>query len=405
MPRCARAAPLVGEMAVFATAALHGRRVVYAPHGSGAAAAPPTQAQLEEYVKLTGARPRACVCATCAGRARTRTTSRAMALTSRAPCPCAASAGQNTTAFSASEKNHPINVFEQVNVCIHCGCERFLSTRPTQCCEGGRLLLDRAMPPRLLSIIAGAPGLSKQSRCANSLFRFAQMALPKGTHRIPDHFQHLKVTGVPYALVNNLNEPSSTRSFLEDPDQRLEARDRYASDVRPSTTVLKTIDAVLRSSNPLVTQLVNWSAATATEARLVLKWPGSTTSVRAFSVDPSGDIRGERCIFFTRRDEDRRCTIRSSNPAYAPMMWPLAFPDGMPAALAATSAYPGQMLDDAESFGLSRRTMALLMQPERDGRGGECITLERSWKLAVGTSLAGGPGESGERRERRAVSP
>lgn len=93
------------------------------------------------------------------------------------------------------------------------------------------------------------------------------MALPKGTHRIPDHFQHLKVTGVPYALVNNLNEPSSTRSFLEDPDQRLEARDRYASDVRPSTTVLKTIDAVLRSSNPLVTQLVNWSAATATEAR------------------------------------------------------------------------------------------------------------------------------------------
>jgi len=59
--------------------------------------APPTQAQLEEYVKLTG---------------------------------------QNTTTFSASEKRHPINVFEQVNVCVHCGCERFTSTRPTQCCEG-----------------------------------------------------------------------------------------------------------------------------------------------------------------------------------------------------------------------------------------------------------------------------
>ena len=56
MPTSARAAPLVGEMSVFATASLHGRRVVYAPHGSDAAVAPPTQAQLEEYVKLTGAR-------------------------------------------------------------------------------------------------------------------------------------------------------------------------------------------------------------------------------------------------------------------------------------------------------------------------------------------------------------
>lgn len=101
----------------------------------------------------------------------------------------------------------------------------------------------------------------------------------------------------------------------------------------------------------------------------MLKWPGSTTSVRALSVDPSGDIRGERSIFFTRRDEDTRCTIRSSNPAYAPMMWPLGFPDGMPAVLAATAAYPGEMLDEATSFGLSRRTMALLMQPERDADG------------------------------------
>lgn len=94
-----------------------------------------------------------------------------------------------------------------------------------------------------------------------------QMALPKGTHHIPDHFQHLKITGVPYALVNNLNETSSTRSFLEDPDLRLEARDRYASDVRPAATVLQSIDAVLRSCNPLVMQLVNWSETTTSEAR------------------------------------------------------------------------------------------------------------------------------------------
>ena len=305
MPTRARAAPLVGEMSVFATASLHGRRVVYAPHGSDAAVAPPTQAQLEEYVKLTGARvsmPHA--------RARTphapavRTHAHAPRRTQSPGCaliPCAsrcippACVGQNTTTFSASEKRHPINVFEQVNVCVHCGCERFTSTRPTQCCEGGKLLLDRAMPPRLLRIIAGAPGLSKQSRCANSLFRFAQaccepppLLQPRdaptvlrtctppcapASHHIPDHFQHLKITGVPYALVNNLNETSSTRSFLEDPDLRLEARDRYA-------TVLQSIDAVLRSSNPLVMQLVNWSEATTSAIACVFE---ENAALKAFA--------------------------------------------------------------------------------------------------------------------------
>ena len=85
---------------------------------------------------------------------------------------------------------------------------------------------------------------------------------------------------MPYALVNNLNETSSTRSFLEDPDLRLEARDRYASDVRPAATVLQSIDAVLLSCNPLVMQLVNWSEATTSAIACVFE---ENAALKAFA--------------------------------------------------------------------------------------------------------------------------
>ena len=42
------------------------------------------------------------------------------------------------------------------------------------------------------ALISTPSGLSKESRAANDLFWFAQMALPKGTHRIPDSYhEHL----------------------------------------------------------------------------------------------------------------------------------------------------------------------------------------------------------------------
>ena len=36
-----------------------------------------------------------------------------------------------------------------------------------------------------------------------------------------DAYQHLRITGVPYAVVNNLNAATCTRSFLDDPETRL----------------------------------------------------------------------------------------------------------------------------------------------------------------------------------------
>jgi len=36
-----------------------------------------------------------------------------------------------------------------------------------------------------------------------------------------DSYQHLRITGVPYAVVNSLNASTCTRSFLDDPESRL----------------------------------------------------------------------------------------------------------------------------------------------------------------------------------------
>ena len=59
----------------------------------------------------------------------------------------------NVTCFTDLEKNHPINVFEQRDVCTHCGCERFRTTNPRQCCQDGALLLSRTRRPLRTTLI------------------------------------------------------------------------------------------------------------------------------------------------------------------------------------------------------------------------------------------------------------
>ena len=196
---------------------------------------------------------------------------------------------QNATCFHALEQAHPINFFEQRDVCTHCGCERVVTMNSKHCCQHGSLLMERDFPEELLRLISIAPGLSKQSRAANDLFRFAQMALPKGTHRIPDSYQHLKVTGIPFAVLSNLNERSSTRAFLDDPSERLDASDRYCAQVRPSEAAIETIRTVMESTNCLVRQLINWSEASHQTARLVLKWPGTSCSPVQYSTAQHAD--------------------------------------------------------------------------------------------------------------------
>ena len=48
----------------------------------------------------------------------------------------------------------------------------------------------------------------------------AVLRLPKDSHWKCDSYQHLKVTGRPFAMMNNLNDATSTRSFLDEPLER-----------------------------------------------------------------------------------------------------------------------------------------------------------------------------------------
>ena len=76
-------------------------------------------------------------------------------------------------------------------------------------------------------------------------------------------------------------------------------------------------------------------------------------------------------MFFTRLDEDEPCYIRTDSPGYAPLMWPLAFPDGQPAQVRSKDGEdPDELrnLDDVAK-NLQQATLALMHQPEVRGDG------------------------------------
>ena len=180
---------------------------------------------------------------------------------------------------------------------------------------------------------------------------------------------------MPFAIISNINERSSTRSFLDDPNERLDDCMRYCTALRPSPAALATIDAVMRRENALVPRLINWAEESTSNARLVLKWPGATSSVRAFTVEPATSVRQPRTIFFTRRDEDEPCYVDSFDPMYAALMWPLVCPDGAPPRLkglvdsAGTVLRPAGALLDKEAKNIRQATLALMLQPERTSDG------------------------------------
>ncbi|EOD24621.1 hypothetical protein EMIHUDRAFT_450551 [Emiliania huxleyi CCMP1516] len=154
---------------------------------------------------------------------------------------------------------------------------------------------------------------------------------------------------------------------------------RYSAALRPSPAALATIDAVMSRENALVPRLINWAEESTSNARLVLKWPGATSSVRAFTVEPATSVRQPRTIFFTRRDEDEPCYVDSFDPMYAALMWPLVCPDGAPPRLkglvdsAGTVLRPAGALLDKEAKNIRQETLALMLQPERTSRGANLV--------------------------------
>jgi hypothetical protein len=130
------------------------------------------------------------------------------------------------TCWTQAEVDHPIHFFEQFVQCHHCGAQRFRITTETKCCRNGALILNdvQRLPEDLLDLMTGTSalwshGVSKESRVLNNSFRFGQQVLPRiggevQTH-VSDAYQHLRITGIPYTVVPNLNASSALRSYVD----------------------------------------------------------------------------------------------------------------------------------------------------------------------------------------------
>jgi len=340
---------------------------------------------------------------------------------------------QSITCWHASEVRHPIHFFEQRVRCQHCGAERFRTTNKLACCRGGQLLLDARLPDGLLDLMTGtrtaaapisaqacAQGISKCSRALNNKFRFAQMRLPKvhgkSQRPTPDSYQHLRITGIPYAQIENLHVMSSTRSFLDDPCERMgtwakkagprrtDAVEEYDSDEggeglaaaryavanatkwapRPHAADVRVFEQIMLDESPLVDSLVNF-AVDARDAFLVLRYEGTTTSVRAFTTLATAAVEQPREVAFSRQQDGSKVNVRSTHPMYPALMWPLFFPHGQPLpyrkdgrvllydvtagtgdALGALSGLGEEMHGGRkECWSIAQMALALLYQPEK----------------------------------------
>ena len=79
---------------------------------------------------------------------------------------------QTVTSFGEHEKAHPVNFFEQVLECEHCGCWRSPTTTATKCCQGGALVLNKKYKYKLGNKLLGLArrGVPKVSRSLNNAY-------------------------------------------------------------------------------------------------------------------------------------------------------------------------------------------------------------------------------------------
>ena len=84
---------------------------------------------------------------------------------------------------------------------------------------------------------------------------------------------------------------------------RLQAAERYQVEFQPTEESIRVMHDVLES-NPYWSTLRSWADdPTVRTARLVLRWPGTTPGVRAFTYQPNVGTPGPRTIYVTRVDE------------------------------------------------------------------------------------------------------
>jgi len=240
------------------------------------------------------------------------------------------------TCWTPAEVDHPIHFFEQFVQCHHCGAQRFRTTTETKCCRNGALILNdvQRLPEELLDLMTGTSalwshGVSKESRVLNNAFRFGQQVLPRIGGEVQSHvsdaYQHLRITGIPYTVVPNLNASSALRSYIDDPEARSALVSSFSGIVRPTSALVSEIKKIIERHCPFVDALVNF-ATEGEEGHLVLRYEGPTHSLRAFTSTTASSLTDGRHVCFTSQQSGKNTNIYSSHPLYPAMNWPLLFP-------------------------------------------------------------------------------
>jgi len=156
---------------------------------------------------------------------------------------------QNGTTFCTAEAANPLHFFEQAVRCYHCGRQRFVTSRACTC-EGGWRVHDDILPNDMLDVLTTRGGLSKASLAANELVRMCSLALPRGaTRENHPNGGHLRITGVPFRIVDHLLEGSNARTFMHDP-QRTAIADHYDKRCVPIRMISISAPRVTRQSMP-----------------------------------------------------------------------------------------------------------------------------------------------------------
>ena len=189
----------------------------------------------------------------------------------------------------------------------------------------------------------------------------------------------MRITGLPYRIVSHLGEGGNVRSYLHDPSRATDA-ERYAAGFQPTAKMIAAMHDIL-DGNPLWLSMVSHARDMgAPTARLELRWPGNTPGVRAFTFVPSVSTPGPRTVYMTCAEDGRPCRVRSADPLYSLLSWPLLFPKGRaprrrPTGPVSTWPPPSERApletlttdgwDTLRGLELSRTTLAIACQPER----------------------------------------
>ena len=187
----------------------------------------------------------------------------------------------------------------------------------------------------------------------------------------------MRVTGITFAVIDNVNENSAVRTFLDDPSARFR-EDGDIADVsaRPRPRALRHFCAFVDEHNPLFGRLRTWHDNAGTEdAWLVLQWEGVAQGLRSFTMTPSAANPLPRTALVFSRDRDEgggqpaKFYLKLTNDTYPLAMWPLAFPRGE--RLCFADGWPVDdwlrqgVREDGRKINIQQATLALLLQPER----------------------------------------